>query len=166
LKFLVNPNSPTGTWVDQATVQTLVQRSRGVVVLDEAYVDFAPQDCIRLVKEGQENLLITRTFSKSYALAGMRIGYAVGPPGLIAALDLVNDSNTRARRPRPAAVAAIEAAYYHGRLERLVPEERAWLQEQLGARGFDLLPSAANFVFARPPADHDAQAVARGLEER
>jgi len=166
LKFLVNPNSPTGTWVDQATVRTLVQRSRGVVVLDEAYVDFAPQDCIGLVKEGHENLLITRTFSKAYALAGLRIGYAVGPPGLIAALDLVKDSYNLDRLAIVAAVAAIEDRDYHRRLVRFVAEERAWLSEQLRDRGFDLLPSAANFVLARPPADHDAQAVARALKER
>ena len=166
LKFLVNPNSPTGTWVDKATVRRLAQRSRGVVVLDEAYVDFAPEDCIGLVKEGLEKLLITRTFSKSYALAGMRIGYAVGPPGLIAALDLVKDSYNLDRLAIVAAVAAIEDRDYHRRLVRFVTEERGWLSEQLRDRAFDLLPSAANFVFARPPADHDAQAVARGLQER
>lgn len=165
LKFLVNPNSPTGTWVDQSAVRTLVERSRGVVVLDEAYVDFAPEDCCGLVKEGHENLLIARSFSKSYALAGLRIGYAVGPPGLIAALDLVKDSYNLDRLAIAAAVAAIEDREYHGRLVRFVIEERAWLSKQLRDRGFDLLPSTANFVLARPPAHHDAQAVARGLKE-
>jgi len=166
LKFLVNPNSPTGTWADRATVRALVDRSPGVVVLDEAYVDFAPQDCIRLVKEGHERLLITRTFSKSYALAGMRIGYAVGPPGLITALDMVKDSYNLDRLAIVAAVAAIEDRDYHRRLVRFVTEERAWLSEQLRKRGFDLLPSAANFVFVRPPTGHDAQAVAHGLKDR
>jgi len=166
LKFLVNPNSPTGTWVDQAAVQALVDGSPGVVVLDEAYVDFAPQDCIGLVKEGQERLLITRTFSKSYALAGMRIGYAVGPPGLIAALDMVKDSYNLDRLAIVAAVAAIEDRDYHHGLVRFVTEERAWLSEKLRELGFELLPSAANFVFVSPPAGHDAHAVAQGLKER
>ena len=166
LKFLVNPNSPTGTWVDPDAVRQIVQRSAGVVVLDEAYIDFAPQDCIGLLKEGHENLLITRTFSKSYALAGMRIGYAVGPPALIAALDLVKDSYNLDRLAIVAAVAAIEDRAYHDRLVSFVTEERTWLSERLGERGFDVLPSAANFVFARPPFARDMRAIAGSLERR
>ena len=166
LKFLVNPNSPTGTWIDATAVRQVVERSAGVVVLDEAYADFAPQDCIGLVREGHQNLLITRTFSKSYALAGMRIGYAVGPPGLIAALDLVKDSYNLDRLAIVAAVAAVEDQDYHDRLVGFVTEERTWLSQRLRDRGFDVLPSAANFLFARPPTNHDARAVAEGLEHR
>jgi histidinol-phosphate aminotransferase len=166
LKFLVNPNSPTGTWIDPAAVRQVVQRSAGVLVLDEAYVDFAPQGCIGLIREGHQNLLITRTFSKSYALAGMRIGYAVGPPGLIAALDLVKDSYNLDRLAIVAAVAAVEDQDYHDRLVGFVIEERTWLSQRLRDRGFDVLPSAANFLFARPPTGHDARAVAGGLEHR
>src|SRR5262249_6677134 len=127
LKFLVNPNSPTGTWIVPAAVRQVVQRSAGVVVLDEAYVDFAPQDCIRLLKEGHETLLIARTFSKSSALAGMRIGYAVGPPALIAGLDLVKNSYNLDRLAIVAAVAAIEDREYHDRLVGFVTQERTWL---------------------------------------
>ena len=166
LKFLVNPNSPTGTWIDPAGVRQVVQRSAGVLVLDEAYVDFAPQDCIGLLKEGHDNLLITRTFSKSYALAGMRIGYAVGPPALIAALDLVKNSYNLDRLAIVAAVAAIEDHEYHDRLVSFVIDERTWLSERLRERGFEVLPSAANFVFARPPAGRDMRAIAGRLERR
>ncbi len=166
LKFLVNPNSPTGTWVPTATVRQVATSSAGVVVLDEAYVDFAPGDCVGLVREGHRNLLIIRTLSKSYGLAGMRIGYAIGPSELIAALDLVKDSYNLSRLAIAAAVAAIEDRDHHDRLVSFVIEERAWLARRLCDRGFDVLPSAANFVFARPPEAYDARGVAQGLRKR
>jgi histidinol-phosphate aminotransferase len=166
LKFLVNPNSPTGSWVRPEAVRGVVNRSAGVVVVDEAYVDFAPGDCMALIAEGPENLLVMRTLSKSYALAGMRIGYAVGPPGLIAALDLVKDSYNLDRLAIVAAVAAVEDRDYHDRLVRFVVEERAWLAGRLRDAGFEVPPSAANFLFTRPAAGRDAAAIAHGLRER
>ncbi|MGH7860702.1 MAG: pyridoxal phosphate-dependent aminotransferase, partial [Candidatus Dormibacteraceae bacterium] len=107
LKILVNPNSPTGTWVGREAVREVVESSPGVVVLDEAYVDFAPADQVDLVRAGAPNLIILRTFSKSYALAGMRLGYALAPPPLIEALDLVKDSYNVDRLAIVAARAAI-----------------------------------------------------------
>ncbi|MBO0685836.1 MAG: histidinol-phosphate transaminase [Candidatus Dormibacteraeota bacterium] len=166
LKFLVNPNSPTGTWLDREAVRRVVTRSAGVVVLDEAYVDFAPEDRLDLVREGLDNLLVLRTFSKSYALAGMRIGYAVGPAELIDALLLVKDSYNLDRLAIAAAQAAIDDHDYHDRLVGFVVEERAWLGQELRKRGFEVTPSATNFVFARPPAGHDAEALYRGLRDR
>ena len=166
LKFIVNPNSPTGTWVEPTAVEQVVDRATGMVVLDEAYVDFAPHDCLDLVREGRPNLLLVRTLSKSYALAGMRIGYALGTPSLIAGLDLVKDSYNLDRLAVVAAVAAVEDRDYHDRLVRFVVDERAWLAEQLRSLGFELLPSAANFVFARPPAGVDAATLVAGLQQR
>ena len=166
LKFLVNPNSPTGTWVSGTAVHDVVKRSAGVLVLDEAYVGFAPGDCMGLIRDRQQNLLIVRTLSKSYALAGMRIGYAVGPPSLIAALDLVKDSYNLDRLAIAAAVAAIEDQDYHDQLVRFVTAERAWLGGELAGIKWEVLPSAANFVLARPPVPYDALTVARGLRER
>lgn len=166
LKFLVNPNSPTGTWLDRDAVAGVVRRSPGLVVLDEAYVDFAPEHRLDLLGEGADNLVVLRTLSKSYALAGMRIGYAVASPGLIGALDLVRDSYNMDRLATVAAVAAVEDADYHERLVRFVVRERAWLAEELRGAGFEMTPSAANFVFARPPAGHDAAAVHAALRER
>lgn len=163
LKFLVNPNSPTGTWLGREPVQRLVQESRGVVVVDEAYVDFAPEDRLDLVREGRENVLLVRTFSKSYALAGMRVGYALGHRDLIAALDLVKDSYNLDRLAIVAAVAAIGDRQHQQELVRFVVEERAWLAEQLRGRGFEVLPSAANFLFVRPPEGYSGEALAAGL---
>jgi histidinol-phosphate aminotransferase len=166
LKFLVNPNSPTGTWLGRAAVSEVVARSGGVVVLDEAYVDFAPEDRLDLVRDGHQNLLVLRTFSKSYALAGMRIGYAVAAPSLIAALDLVKDSYNLDRLAIVAARAAIQDREYHDRLVGFVTGERSWLAGELRERGFEIAPSAANFLFARPPAGYDSGALQAALRER
>jgi histidinol-phosphate aminotransferase len=166
LKFLVNPNSPTGTWLDRGGVTSVVEGSPGVVVLDEAYVDFAPEPRVDLVKAGAPNLLILRTFSKSYALAGMRIGYALGDQGLTASLDAVKDVYNLDRLAIAAAAAAIQDGDHHRRLVRFVVEERAWLAERLRLAGFEVVPSATNFLFARPASGHSAAAVHAALRER
>jgi histidinol-phosphate aminotransferase len=165
LKFIVNPNSPTGTWLAEAAVEDVVTRSRGVVVLDEAYVDFAPESCVGLL-EKHPNLLILRTFSKSYALAGMRIGFALGNPELIAALDAVKDSYNMDRLAIVAAVAAIQDRDHHRKIVEHVLAERAWLSDQLRELRFEAGPSAANFLFVRPPPGNAAAAVADALRER
>ena len=164
LKFVVNPNSPTGGWAELSAVERVVSRSRGVVVLDEAYVDFAPASGIDLLRK-HRNLLILRTLSKSYALAGMRIGFALGDPGLITDLLSVKDSYNVDRLAIVAAVAAIQDDAHHKRIVDFVVAERAWLAEQLRAARFEVTPSAANFVFAKPPGK-DAGAVAAALRER
>jgi histidinol-phosphate aminotransferase len=165
LKFLVNPNSPTGTHHGMMSVERVLRRSRGVVVLDEAYVDFAPESQLALIGK-HPNLLILRTMSKSYALAGMRIGFALGNPQLIAALDAVKDSYNLNRLAIVAAVAAIKDEVHHRRIVQHVVTERAWLEDQLREAGFEHSPSAANFVFVKPPPDASAAAVADALRER
>jgi histidinol-phosphate aminotransferase len=165
LKFIVNPNSPTGTWSAEAAVEDIVARSRGVVVLDEAYVDFAPESCIGLLPR-HRNLLILRTLSKSYALAGMRIGFALGDPELIAALDTVKDSYNLDRLAIVAAVAAIQDEDHHRKIVQHVVAERAWLTDQLRDLHFEVAPSAANFVFAHTPPRNSAAAVTDALRER
>jgi histidinol-phosphate aminotransferase len=165
LKFLVNPNSPTGTWSAEAAVEEIVARARGVVVLDEAYVDFAPESCVGLL-ERYRNLLILRTFSKSYALAGMRIGFALGDPELISALDAVKDSYNVDRLAIVAAVAAIQDDGHHREIVDHVVAERAWLADHLKALHCEVAPSAANFLFVQPPTGSAGAAVADALRER
>ncbi|MFI5268436.1 MAG: histidinol-phosphate transaminase [Chloroflexota bacterium] len=165
LKFIVNPNSPTGTWAPESAVEQIVASARGVVVLDEAYVDFAPESCIGLL-ERHRNLLILRTFSKSYALAGMRIGFALGDPELIAALDAVKDSYNLDRLAIVAAVSAIHDESHHRAIVDHVVAERGWLADRLTELHFDVAPSAANFLFAQPPQGSAAAAVADALRER
>jgi histidinol-phosphate aminotransferase len=106
LKFVVNPNSPTGTWHEKRVIEPIVRSAQGVVVLDEAYVDFAPESRLDLLREN-DNLVILRTMSKSYGLAGMRIGFALAHPDLIAAMDLVKDVYNLNRLAIVAAAAAI-----------------------------------------------------------
>jgi histidinol-phosphate aminotransferase len=164
LKFVVNPNSPTGTWAEPAEVEKVVEVSRGVVILDEAYVDFAPSHLLDL--HGRyRNLLVLRTFSKSYALAGMRVGFAIGNPELIAALDTVKDSYNLDRLAIVAAEAAIEDEEHHRATVNFVVAERDWLSEQLREKGFEISPSKANFVFVKPPRVSGA-AVADALREQ
>jgi histidinol-phosphate aminotransferase len=165
LKFIVNPNSPTGTWVDEATVERAIEVSRGVVVLDEAYVDFAPASCLALLAR-HRNLLILRTMSKSYALAGMRIGFALGSAELISALDAVKDSYNLDRLAIVAAVAAVQDEEHLRRIVDHVVSERASLTDALRGLGFEISPSQANFVFVRPPAGQHAAAVADALREQ
>lgn len=165
LKFLVNPNSPTGTWHGSASVERAVGRSKGVVVLDEAYVDFAFESQVGLLAR-HENLLILRTMSKSYALAGMRIGFALGSSQLIADLDAVKDSYNLDRLAIVAAAAAIEDDEHHRKIVDQVVAERRWLEMQLHELGFEHSPSEANFVFVKPPTGNHAAAVADALRER
>lgn len=165
LKFLVNPNSPTGTWHGTTSVAHVLARSQGVVVLDEAYVDFAPESQVALLARF-ENLLILRTMSKSYALAGMRIGFALGSAELIAALDAVKDSYNLDRLAIVAASAAIEDDEHHRAIVAHVVSERPWLEDRLRDLGFEHAASEANFVFVKPPPPSSSAAVADALRER
>jgi histidinol-phosphate aminotransferase len=165
LKFLVNPNSPTGTHHGRMSVERVLARSQGVVALDEAYVDFATESQLELIGK-HPNLLVLRTMSKSYALAGMRVGFAMGNPELIAALDAVKDSYNVDRLAIVAAVAAIKDEEHHRKVVQHVVTERARLEEQLREFGFEHSPSAANFVFVKPPSHTSAAAVADALRER
>ncbi len=163
LKFIVNPNSPTGALFAQAAIEAVVATSPGVVAIDEAYVDFAPHSCLALLGL-HDNLVLLRTFSKSYGLAGLRIGFALGDPAVIAALDSVKDSYNVDRLAIVAAAAAIEDDRYHHKLVEEVVANRAALSAALEGMGFELVPSAANFVFVKPP--RPAAEVAAALRER
>jgi histidinol-phosphate aminotransferase len=165
LKFLVNPNSPTGTWHGGPSVERVVKRSKGVVVLDEAYVDFAFESQVALLAK-HDNLLILRTMSKSYALAGMRIGFALGSPELIAALDAVKDSYNLDRLAIVAATAAIQDEEHHRKIVDHVVGERRWLELQLHELGFEHSPSEANFVFVKPTMGNVGAAVVDALRQR
>lgn len=152
--ILANPNAPTGIALPLSEVRKLVEmHADKPVVIDEAYVDFGGETAVPLIAT-HPNLLVIRTFSKSRALAGLRVGYALGDPGLIEALGRVKDSFNSYPLDAPAqagAVASIEdEAYFQARL-RDVLEQREATTRGLQKLGFEVLPSATNFVFARRP---------------
>lgn len=163
-----NPNAPTGRALARGVIeQFLVARPETLVVVDEAYVDFGAESCAPLVAS-HANLLVTQSLSKSRALAGMRVGLAFGQPGLLEALIRIKDSFNSYPLDRLAGAAAVAAMTDTDWLERnrqKVMHSRDWLTQRLTALGFEVLPSMANFVFARHP-EQEAAMLADGLRAR
>jgi histidinol-phosphate aminotransferase len=150
--IFANPNAPTGCLLPVAEIGRLLKSNAdSVVVVDEAYVDFGGDSCVSLV-EDYPQLLVVHTLSKSHALAGLRVGYAVGQPGLIEALNRVKDSFNSYPLDRFAQAGATAAMEDHAWLktnrERVIAS-RERLKAELNDLGFEVLPSKANFIFAR-----------------
>jgi histidinol-phosphate aminotransferase len=164
LRFLVNPNTPTGTWLEPEELARALRGAPGVVVIDEAYCDFAPASCIPLLAQ-HASWIVLRTFSKSHALAGLRVGYAVGAAELVADLEAVGESYPVDRCALAGALAALEDSDHHRRLVDHVVSERTRLTTALTARGWLVTPSHANFVCAVPPSGTAAE-IAAALRER
>jgi histidinol-phosphate aminotransferase len=164
-----NPNAPTGKALPLSDIrQLLVNNPDSVVLVDEAYVDFGTESATSLVKEFP-NLLVTQTFSKSWALAGLRVGFAVGSPELIEGLNRVKDSFNSYPLDRLAlagAQAALEDLNYYRKLCQQIIDSRESLTRQLEDLGFQVLPSKANFVFVRTPDKLDAGALTAKLREK
>jgi histidinol-phosphate aminotransferase len=166
--ILANPNAPTGIALSRAEIEGLIDdHPDQPVVIDEAYVDFGADTAIPLVAS-HPNLLVVRTMSKSRALAGLRVGYAIGDAALIEALTRIKDSFNSYPLGRPAqagAIAAIRDEDFFQQSRAAVIASRAQLSKGLARLGFDVLPSSANFVFACHP-DHDGAGLAAALRER
>jgi len=163
--ILCNPNAPTGVFTLPEAIGEIAAAFKGVVVVDEAYVDFASSNCMRLASE-RPNVLVFRTLSKSYSLAGLRFGYAVGPAELIKGLEKVKDSyNVDAVSIELAAAALEDQAWMRANAEK-IREERARLSAALAELGFGVTPSEANFILARVPGGGDAAAWYEGLKAR
>nr|MBL8411326.1 histidinol-phosphate transaminase [Dechloromonas sp.] len=163
-----NPNAPTGRLLTLEAIERILKTNPdSVVVVDEAYVDFGGESAIPLV-DRYDNLLVVHTLSKSRALAGLRVGFAVGHPALIEALERVKNSFNSYPLDRLAivgAVAAMEDTAYFAQCCAAVIATRETLTAELRALGFEVLPSTANFVFARHP-QRDAAALSLSLRER
>jgi histidinol-phosphate aminotransferase len=166
--ILANPNAPTGIALPAAQIAQLVDEHAGIpVVIDEAYVDFGAESAVPLVAT-RPNLLVVHTLSKSRALAGLRVGYAIGDAALIEGLNRVKDSFNSYPLGRPAqagAIAAIQDDAWFQEARATVIAGRERLTTGLARLGFEVLPSAANFVFARHP-EHAGKALAARLRER
>ena len=148
--FLTSPNAPTGVAFSNADLERILTTFRGVLVVDEAYVPFAKENAIPLLAR-HRNLVIVRTLSKAYALAGIRVGYALAQPELIDLLDRVRDSYNVNRLSQAAALAALgDAAYYEGMLAKVKATRDANLAAFTQKRGWFTYPSQANFLFTEP----------------
>ena len=148
-----NPNAPTGELAEPETIAAFARKFPGVVLVDEAYADFARTNCMKLATaRANRNVLVMRTFSKSYSLAGLRVGYCVGPKDLIDALYKVKDSYNVDALAQAVALAAVRDRKWMKANVAKVVKTRTWLTQELVRRGWDVLPSESNFVFARPPA--------------
>ncbi|MBM7061584.1 histidinol-phosphate transaminase [Pseudomonas sp. UL073] len=163
-----NPNAPTGCLLALEAIERLLRANPDTVVLvDEAYIDFGGESAISLVNQ-YPNLLVAQTLSKSRSLAGLRVGLAVGHPELIEALERIKNSFNSYPLDRMAiagAAAAFEDRAYFEQTCAQVIASRTAVVDGLEALGFEVLPSAANFVFARHP-DRDAATIAAGLREQ
>ena len=163
-----NPNAPTGCLLPLADIEQLLQSSPdSVVVIDEAYVDFGGETAIPLIAR-HPNLLVVQTLSKARSLAGLRVGFAAGHVDLIEALERVKNSFNSYPLDRLAIAGAVAAYEDHEHFEKTrqaVIASREKLVADLKALGFEVLPSKANFLFARHPR-HDGQELALALRQR
>ncbi len=163
-----NPNAPTGCLLSLQRIEGLLERNRdSVVVIDEAYIDFGGDSAVSLI-DRYPNLLITQTLSKSRALAGLRIGLAMGSTELIEGLVRVKDSFNSYpidRLAAAAATASFKDEAYFNKTRGLIIESREQLSAELKRLGFEVLPSAANFIFAHHPRREAAEIAAKLREQ-
>jgi histidinol-phosphate aminotransferase len=166
--IIPNPNAPTGMLMSLESIRALLQRSAGsVVVIDEAYIDFGGRSAVPLIAE-YDNLLVVQTLSKSRSLAGLRVGFAMGGTALIEALGRVKNSFNSYPLDavaQQAALAAIDDEDYFRACCQRVIDSREHLCAQMATLGFEVVPSAANFIFAAHPRFPAAELFAR-LRER
>ncbi|MEO6874590.1 MAG: histidinol-phosphate transaminase [Opitutaceae bacterium] len=148
--FLTSPNAPTGVAFTNADLERILTTFRGILVVDEAYVPFARENAVPLLAR-YPNLVVVRTLSKAYALAGVRVGYALGQPELIGLLDRVRDSYNVNRLSQVAALAAVgDQDYYEGMIAKVKTTREANLIRFAETRGWFTYPSQANFIFTEP----------------
>lgn len=165
---LANPNAPTGLALSLSEIEEIVSSNpNNVVLIDEAYVDFGAETCLPLLSK-YENLLIVRTYSKSRALAGARLGFAIGNPSIIDDLNRIkyvtNPYNVN-RLTQIAGAAAIDSDEYFMQNCRRIASTREAVEQKLTDLGFEVIPSKANFIFTKHPR-FDGKVLYQRLKER
>jgi len=164
LTFVTTPNAPSGRGYPTRELAALCKAQRGVMVLDEAYVDFANENALKLALK-YPHVIVARTFSKAYSLCFQRVGYFVGHHDLIAALHKIRDSYNVNGLGQAAAVATLDdLKYYRANFKKIVAT-REWLSRELAKLGFRVFPSQTNFILVQPPR-FAAQEWQRQLRER
>jgi histidinol-phosphate aminotransferase len=162
--FVASPNSPSGTAISVADLEKLAQELSGILVIDEAYVDFAENNALELTKK-YSNVIVLRTLSKGYSLAGLRLGFAIANPILLAELNKIKDSyNVDAVAYAVAARAIADSDHKTANAEK-IKASRAQLAVSFKELGFEVWPSQTNFLLVRPP-HGDAERIYQTLKER
>ena len=150
LTLVTTPNAPSGRGYKTSGLEKLCRAQHGVVVLDEAYVDFANENALKLALKFP-HVLVARTFSKAYSLCFQRVGYFIGPAELIAALDKMRDSyNVNGLGQIAAETTLNDLKFYRANFKKIIAT-REWLSRELTKLGFRVLPSQTNFILAKPP---------------
>lgn len=155
--MIVNPHAPTGRVESIETLHNLAKRFNGLLLIDEAYIDFSKADAVHLVRDEIDNVILLRSLSKGYSLAGLRFGYGIAHTDIVAALDKARDSYNTDALSQAAAVAAITDQAYAKETWGKVITQRDRLTAELRRRGFEVLDSQSNFVLCTPPDKHEAQ---------
>jgi histidinol-phosphate aminotransferase len=164
LTLVTTPNAPSGRGYRTAQLEELCRVQKGVVLLDEAYVDFAAENAMSLALK-YPHVLVARTFSKAYSLCFQRVGYCVGHPELIAALQKIRDSYNVNGLGQVAACATLDDLPYYRANFREIIATRDHLSQEIAALGFQVFPSQTNFILVRPP-EFSAQTWLRKLRDR
>jgi histidinol-phosphate aminotransferase len=165
LTLITQPNAPSGVFLQKVELQRVIEETTGVVVIDEAYVDFAGDHCLDFVRD-YDNVMVARTLSKAVSFAGMRVGWAVGPVTLINALHKVRDSYNVNRLSQVGAEAALDDWDYYEANVRKICATRQRVTAELTHCGCMVLPSQTNFICAKPPAPVKAKQWFDGLRAR
>lgn len=163
LLVITRPNAPTGTLCPKSLVRKYCENFDGMVLIDEAYGDFAEDNCMDLAKE-MANVIVMRTFSKSFSMAGVRLGYAVGSTVVIEGLMKLKDSYNADMLSQLVAKANYLDKEYHDHCVKMIIRDRDELRGELLKLGFEIPVSQANFLFAAPP-DNDGESAFRYLRE-
>jgi histidinol-phosphate aminotransferase len=149
LTYVTTPNAPSGRGYRTSELEKLCRAQQGVIILDEAYVDFAEENAMKLALS-HPHVLVARTFSKAYSLCFQRVGYFVGHHDLIAALHKIRDSYNVNGLGQAGAVATLnDLKYYRANFKKIIAT-REWLSRELTKLGFRVFPSRANFILVQP----------------
>ena len=150
LVIIANPNNPTGSYCEVDEIRSFLGKFKGLLVVDEAYIDFYGGSAIELTGEF-DNVIVTHSMSKSYSLAGLRIGFAVAPAGIIRGFMKIKDSYNVDKVATAGAVAALKDKRGLAYNLEMVVSNKEYLEESLNALGFTVTPSRANFIFVKHP---------------